>query len=248
MSNLNTPDAAGHSPASTMEPSRSGTGARPEAERSGLAAEAGEATQDVLHTAKQETQSVASEAGRQARRLAGQVGDELRSQAAVQQARAADALHTTGSSFSRMADGSDDDGYAPQLVRAAGERVDSVASWLGTRDPGTVVQDVKRFARRRPGVFIAIAVGAGIVVGRLTRALASSATDTPDKAAAPTRPIAATRPGVPETGFEAPPVPPVRETVPPAVTRVGVVAGSPPVGSETLRGDPGAYPEGGGLR
>ena len=35
----------------------------------------------------------------------------------------------------------------------------------------------RRFARRRPGIFIAIAAGAGIVAGRLTKALASSAKD-----------------------------------------------------------------------
>jgi len=36
---------------------------------------------------------------------------------------------------------------------------------------------VKGFARRRPGVFIGIAVGAGVVVGRLVRALAQPSDD-----------------------------------------------------------------------
>ena len=36
---------------------------------------------------------------------------------------------------------------------------------------------MKGFARRRPGVFLGIAVGAGVVVGRLTRALAQPSDD-----------------------------------------------------------------------
>jgi hypothetical protein len=37
-----------------------------------------------------------------------------------------------------------------------------------------LLYEVKQFARRRPGYFIAIAIGTGVVAGRLTRALADS--------------------------------------------------------------------------
>lgn len=236
MSNLNT-DAAGYPPTTPTEPSRTGTGTHSGGKMSAVAADAGEATHHVVDTAKSETRSVASEAGRQAKKLAGQVGDELRGQAATQQTRAADALHSAGSSFSRMADASDDDGLAPQLVRAAGDRVDSVATWLGTRDPGAVLEDVKRFARRRPGVFIAIAVGTGLVVGRLARALASGSGD--DAPSTPTRAADA-----PTRSFDAPPVPPIRETVPPTATTVGspggVAAGAATIGGSGTRLQPDA--------
>ena len=152
MSNFNSPSGVGQSPVNATDPSGAAdAGANTKSDLSSLAADAGQATHQVVDTAKQETRSVASEAGRQARKLAGQVRDELRDQAATQQTRVADGLHSTGSAFTKMADGSDDSGYAPQLVRAAGERIDSAADWLGTRDPATVVEDVKRFARRRPG-------------------------------------------------------------------------------------------------
>lgn len=41
---------------------------------------------------------------------------------------------------------------------------------------------MKRYARRKPGTFIAIAAVAGVVVGRLTRALAAAASDEKDDA------------------------------------------------------------------
>ena len=185
------------------------------ANASSVAAEAGAATHEVVDVAKQETSSVASEAGRQAKKLAGQVRDEFRDQAATQQTRVADGLHSVGSAFTSMAGTSSDGGYAPQLVRAAGERVDSVANWLGTRDPGAVIDDVRRFARRRPGVFIAIAVGAGVLIGRVTRALATPSTENDaDAAAAPSG-----------NGFDAPPAPPLRRAAPPAASSVRTSGG-----------------------
>ena len=227
MTNLNSPTGVGQSSTTAADPY--GAHADPYgatsaetangSDLSALAADAGEATHQVVDTAKQETRSVASEAGRQAKMLAGQVRDELRDQAATQQTRAADGLHATGSAFTKMADGSDDSGYAPQLVRAAGERIDSAANWLGTRDPAAVVEDVKRFARRRPGVFIAIAVGAGIFVGRVTRALATSS-DAGDSNAPATRSSTG-------NGFNAPPAPPARQTAPPSVSSVGAPTGMP---------------------
>ena len=214
MSNLNFPSEVGESPTTVTDPypaadADSGTDAA--AGASSLAAEADEATDHVIGVAKQETRSVASEAGRQARKLAGQVREELRDQAATQQSRVADGLHSAGSAFSTMAANSDDGGYAPQLVRAVGERVDSAASWLGTRDPGALLDDVKRFARRRPGVFLTIAVGAGVLVGRVTRALATPSTEGDGNAS-----TAASR-----NGFDAPPAPPLRHTAPRSASKVG---------------------------
>ena len=145
-------------------------GAREEA--ANLANEAGDAGRRVAETAKEETKAVGYEARRQARRLADQVGSEVRQQAATQQSRAASGLRNIGDEFSNMASGSGSgSGLAADLARQAGDRVGAAAQWLDERDPAIVLEEVKGFARRRPGVFLAIAVGAGVVVGRLTRAL-----------------------------------------------------------------------------
>ena len=195
-----------------------------------LASDAGEATRHVAGVAKSETKSVASEAGRQARRLAGRVQGELRSQAATQQSRLADGLHSTASSFSTMAETPGANGYAPELARAAGQRLDAAGRWLGERDPGALVEEVKSVARRRPGVFLAIAVGAGVVVGRLTRALATPS----DDGRQPADDGLADR----TLDFDAPATTPPRMMQPPAATTVGATTGAASgTGLETGLGD-----------
>jgi hypothetical protein len=136
--------------------------------------EAGAAGHRVADTAKQEARSVASEAKYQVRNLADRVGSEVRSQASTQQHRAAGGIREVGSQFSEMAATSTQSGVARDLVETVGSRADRVAAWLDQREPQDLLDEAKRFARRRPGVFLAIAAGAGIVIGRLTRSLASS--------------------------------------------------------------------------
>lgn len=131
----------------------------------------------VRRAASSEAQSVKREVGTQARRLMDQVGTEVGSQASEQQKRAANGLHGVGSQLRKMADQSGEQGMAIDLVSQAASRVDSAATWLDERDPGALLEEVKSFARRRPGLFIAIAAGAGIAAGRLTKALMSG--DTP---------------------------------------------------------------------
>ncbi|MDF2994092.1 MAG: hypothetical protein K0S37_4606 [Microbacterium sp.] len=195
-----------------------------------VASDAGDAGKHVVDVAKDETRGVASETKTQARRLVGQVGDELRGQAAQQQSRVATGIRDVGSQFEQMADSADGSGVAANLVRDAGHRVGQVGEWLDERDPKALLEEVKRFARRRPGIFIAVAVGAGVVAGRLTRALASSSGDSGDSGAAhkadsPTRTsgyVGATgSPGAAVPPVTAPPVTPPRATQPPATTTIG---------------------------
>jgi hypothetical protein len=70
-----------------------------------------------------------------------------------------------------MADKGDSSSMATQLARQAADQAHSLGSWLENREPGDVLGEVKRFARRKPGAFLAIAAGAGFLSGRLTRGL-----------------------------------------------------------------------------
>ncbi|RXZ48912.1 hypothetical protein ESP57_08045 [Agromyces fucosus] len=172
-----------------------------------VASDAGDAGHRVVDVAKEEGKAVVEETAEQARRLADDVTVELREQAAVQQKRVAGGLRSAGAQFTQMADQSSESGYATDLVREAGRRADDVARWLDARDPGSLVQEVKTFARRRPGAFLAIAVGAGVVVGRLTRALATppdrGSTATESRASATSTPATgmATAPATAATGM-----------------------------------------------
>ena len=62
-------------------------------------------------------------------------------------------------------------GMAADVAQQAASRVRDAGQWLETREPGQVVNEVQSFARRRPAVFLALAAGAGLVAGRLTRGL-----------------------------------------------------------------------------
>ena len=131
----------------------------------------------VAGTAAEEASNVKHEVGQQAKNLVGQVRSQLSSQVTTQQERAAGGIRTVSDQLRSMADSSETQGMASNIVSQAASRVGDVAGWLEGRDPSTLLEDVKRFARRRPGVFIAIAAGTGIVVGRLAKSLTSGGDD-----------------------------------------------------------------------
>lgn len=145
-------------------------------EASATAKTAGEAAHGVAETGAHEAAAVASEAKAQLGDLVAQSGRELSDQASTQQQRLAEGLNSMGSDLSRMADADENGGMAGDLVRRAAGHVSTIGSWLGDRDPQQVLKDVSSFARRRPGTFIAVAAIAGVVVGRLSRAIAAGAT------------------------------------------------------------------------
>lgn len=129
---------------------------------------------DVLGTAKDEAASVVGEAKTQVKDLYAQTTRELKEQANTQQQRLAGGLRSVSDELGSMASNSEGSGVASDLVQQVAGRLSGAASWLGDRDPASVVTEVKRFARRKPGVFILGAAITGVVVGRLTRALASN--------------------------------------------------------------------------
>jgi hypothetical protein len=127
----------------------------------------------VVESVKEQAGEVTRQAGRQARELLDQLGSEVSEQAATQQQRAAGGLRSLADELSGMANGSEQDGPATDLARQAADKLHDVAQWLEDREPGSVLDEVRSFARRRPGTYLAIAAGAGILAGRLTRGLTS---------------------------------------------------------------------------
>ncbi|KQO64279.1 CsbD family protein [Curtobacterium sp. Leaf261] len=140
-----------------------------------VAGDAKSAASDVAGTTKDQAKRVASEATDHAKQLYGQASEGIKEQAGQQQERAAGGLRTLSDQLSSMADKSDDDGIAQKVVRDLSHRAGSFAGFLEGRDPGSLLDEVKSFAARKPGTFIAIAAGAGILAGRLTKALAAEA-------------------------------------------------------------------------
>jgi hypothetical protein len=131
----------------------------------------------VADTAKGEAKAVAQEVKYQAKDLFAQTQRELKDQANVQQQRAATGLRSVSDELDSMTSNAQNPGLAADLLRQASGRLSSASTWLGDRDPSSLLYEVKSFARRRPGTFIIGAAVLGIVAGRLTRALASNASD-----------------------------------------------------------------------
>jgi ElaB/YqjD/DUF883 family membrane-anchored ribosome-binding protein len=127
----------------------------------------------VAGVAADEAANVKNEVGHQAKNLVGQVRTQVNGQVSTQKDRAADGIRTVSDQLRSMANSSESEGMASNLVSQAASRAGDVAGWLESREPADLLDEVKRFARRRPGLFIAIAAGAGIVVGRLAKSLAS---------------------------------------------------------------------------
>lgn len=175
---------------------------------------AGTATQEaghVVETAKSEAANVAGEAKTQVKDLYTQTQSELKEQAGVQQQRVAEGLRTVGDELNSMVQTSENPGLAADLVQQVSSRVSGAATWIGDRDPGSLLSEVTSYARRKPGTFIAVAALAGLAVGRLTRALAENAAD--EKNAAPASTTPAT--GVAQPIANVPPVPPIPVDVAP---------------------------------
>ncbi|MET1043953.1 MAG: hypothetical protein ABWX59_07515 [Microbacteriaceae bacterium] len=180
--------------------------------------------QHVAGVAKDQAGRVAEEAGTQARRLYYQARGELTDQASTQQQRVASGLRSMSDELRQMGDNSEQSGMARDLVRQAADRTGAVADWLNQRDPGSLLDEVKQFARRRPGVFIAVAVGAGLVAGRLTRAMVSEAKDESERSGdsastyGTTTPPSAYTPPTTATGMPSTGMPPTQAAAPVSAT------------------------------
>ncbi|MBF4613895.1 hypothetical protein [Curtobacterium sp. VKM Ac-1376] len=138
-----------------------------------VAGDAKEKAANVAGTAKEQAANVASEATDHAKQLYAQASSQLKDQAADQQQRAAGGLRTLGEQLGRMAENDDEQGVASKVVRDLSGRANTVAGFLENRDPGSLLDEVKTFAAKRPGTFIAVAAGAGLLAGRLAKALAT---------------------------------------------------------------------------
>jgi hypothetical protein len=131
----------------------------------------------VADVAREQASGVAAEAGRQGRGLLHQAQGQLEKQAAQGQQQLATQLLSLSEELRSMAGASGQGGMAASLASQAASRVRTAGQWLDDRQPGQVAEEMQSFARRRPAAFLALAVGAGLVAGRLTRGLKDAQSD-----------------------------------------------------------------------
>jgi hypothetical protein len=127
------------------------------------------AASGVKEVARGEVAHIAEEAKYQTRNLVDQTRYELRGQVRNQQSSLASMLNGWASELRSMASKSDESGPMTGLAQEASRRVGEFSHWLYNHEPADLLDEAKRFARRRPGAFLALAAAAGVVAGRLTR-------------------------------------------------------------------------------
>ncbi|MFL4480087.1 hypothetical protein ACIPUB_17650 [Paeniglutamicibacter sp. ORCA_105] len=123
----------------------------------------------MARAAGTEAHHIARDLGDEGSRLFSTLGDEVRNQASMQQRRVTTTLREISDEFAWMLHDGSANGLAGNVVERATVYSANAADWLDGRDPGNLVQETKRFAKRHPAAFLGIALGAGLVAGRLTR-------------------------------------------------------------------------------
>lgn len=138
--------------------------------------EATGAVRDVAGTAKEQAGNVAGDVRDQARRLTEQTQGQLHDQARTQRDRAVNNLRSVSGDLHSMADKADEaeetgSGLGAKVSRQGAQYAGQLADYLDGREPGELLDDVRSFARRRPGAFLLGAAVAGVLAGRLSRSV-----------------------------------------------------------------------------
>lgn len=201
-----------------------------------------QAGSEVADTATGQVKEVAEEAGRQARDLLNETRGQVREQARAGQQKAAEGLSTIAEDLRKMADEGGESGIAGELARQVSERVHGVASWLQQQEPDELLDEVRNWARRRPGAFLLGAAVAGVVAGRVTGGViaaqrpSSAEPSTADSLRTPTPPSGASGPNQSWPGQ----LPPPGAMPPPPSGAMSPAGGVPPT---LLPPPPGGIPQ-----
>jgi hypothetical protein len=246
MTTANYPDSSAAAGLSGDVGSSSTGGAKEQAKQTaGTAADEGK---HVAGVAQGEAQRVAGEAKSQVQNLMSQATSQVDEQSRTQRDRLVEMLRTFGEDLEKMA--SQGDGMAADLAREVADRTRTISSRLDGREPRELLDEVRGFARRKPGTFLLGALAAGVVAGRLTRGAkdaqsggSASGGGYVSTGPAYDAPIAAdvTSPGQPlSSGYAAPSSGAVYD---PSTQGHGTATGDPLAGVGTPETDP-VYPTG----
>ncbi|WP_101523145.1 hypothetical protein [Nocardioides houyundeii] len=119
-------------------------------------------------TTKDEVRSVAEEAKTQARNVMGDARTMVDEQSRTGRDRLVETARTFGQDLEEMADNGPG-GMAGDLARQVAGKARELGDRLDGREPSEILEDVRSFARERPGTFLLGALAAGLVFGRVAR-------------------------------------------------------------------------------
>ena len=199
----------------TMTPANTGDGAGKTDAAKAVAGRAAERAGDVAGEAQAQVQAVARQAKDQVKDLVERTRGDIGNEAATRSRQAAGSVRTLADQVAALAAG-DPQAAGPltDLLREGRDRLQTFAERLDD-GPDALLDDIRRFARRQPMLFLAAAGAVGFVAGRLVRAgrevtssqRSASATATPPTSfgtsAALPPPVESLQTAVPVTGSAA---------------------------------------------
>lgn len=136
-------------------------------EAGNVASTAAGAAGEVAGTAKQEASNVVNETVTQAKNLTGQVKEQAQQQVSAQSQKLTGSLR----GLSEQLSNGDTSGVVGQVLTEVGERVQGLADHLETVGPEGLLDDLRSYARRSPGMFLLGMAAAGFVSGRLVKGM-----------------------------------------------------------------------------
>lgn len=119
--------------------------------------------------ARQTTERLEQGAVQQAQRVR-QTANEKKAELAERVRRVGSAVRETGERLR------DEDRVVGRYADIAAERIERAARYIGDADPRAALQDIERFARRRPAVFFGGAFLVGLALGRFFKSSRGGAT------------------------------------------------------------------------
>ncbi|MBG0826372.1 hypothetical protein HS041_01060 [Planomonospora sp. ID67723] len=170
------------------------------------AQQAKSAAGEVAGVAKEQTRMVAGQAKDEARHAVNQLRERAGEQARYQSRRAAESIRQWADDLASMGEAAKPDSPVSGMAHQVAEGGRRAADYLEQHGLAGVLEEVQNFARRRPGVFLAGALAAGFLAGRMAKATtgtesgaASGTTTTPSTPSPATAPYTPATPAQPVT-------------------------------------------------
>lgn len=131
----------------------------------------GGAVYEVADQAKEAAGQVASQAQQAARTVAGQARQQVASQLGGQKNRAAEGLNSVVQALRQTSQtlGEQDQVGITHYIDRAAAQVEQFSAYLQRRDTGQLINDVERFARRQPALFLGGAFVLGVLGARFLK-------------------------------------------------------------------------------
>ncbi|WP_320778458.1 hypothetical protein [Streptomyces sp. CRN 30] len=165
--------------------------------------------QEVAGTAREGAEHVLRETTERGRDLYERLREQAAEETGTQVRRLATNIRYLAEDLRYMSETGKPESPAASLVSQVAERGQTLADRLDREGPGELLDGVRDFARRRPGLFLAGAALAGFAVSRLGRGVtAAGGTATEERPAVDERTDVPPLPAsAPRTGAQVPPVP-----------------------------------------